>query len=261
MKSILRSGSTATGVLIALLGSLALEAQAQVRWTADRKASLAWWQINPHLNHLWATTCPEEPSWRPGEGRSGGWSISQALRPPKQGYAAVSDTTIIPLYPRPKVRSICAEAVTATITVDDTTTWRGIRGEVSVKADALVGGETRRDEYARDAVLETRKYPEVKLTIDSVVRVRERADTLFGTAIGVLHLHGVSQPVTAGIRAWPDAGGGLRVLGKFHIPAEDLVPVYNISSFALGLGVGVRVWRDLYMGVDMVVRPEGSEAN
>ena len=59
----------------ALCALAAHDAQAQSRWTADKRASLAWWQINPHLNHLWATTCPEEPSWRPGEGRSGGWVI------------------------------------------------------------------------------------------------------------------------------------------------------------------------------------------
>src|SRR5574341_1229773 len=94
----------AAALLCALSASRA--ASQEVRWTPDPKSSLAWWQVNPHLNHLWATTCPEEPSWRPGEGRSGGWSISQALRPPKEGYAAVSDTSRVPLYPRHKVRQV-----------------------------------------------------------------------------------------------------------------------------------------------------------
>jgi hypothetical protein len=243
-----------------LLGSalVAVDAQAQVRWTADRKSSLAWWQINPHMNHLWATTCPEEPSWRPGEGRSGGWIIDRAFRPPKQGYAAVlTDTAEIPVYPRPRVRAVCAEAVQVRLEAADTVRWQGVTGEVVVRADALVGGENRRDEYARDAVLQTSRYPDIRFKIDSLVGLTRQADTLRATAVGVFTLHGVSQPMTAGVRAWPVAGG-LRVMGRFKVPADDLVPVYGLSNFALGLGVGVRIWRDLYMGVDLLLRPEGA---
>jgi YceI-like protein len=243
-----------------LCGLAAVHAEAQARWTADRRASLAWWQINPHLNHLWATTCPEEPSWRPGEGRSSGWVIDRAFRPPKQGYAGVSDTTIVPLYPRPRVRSVCAEAVEVEVSAADTVRWRGVRGHVVVKADALVGGENRRDAYAREAILQTNRYPDIRFTIDSLVGVSRQADTLRGTAVGVFVLHGVSQPMTASVRAFPEAGG-LRVLGKFRIPTDELVPVYNLSRFALGLGVGVRVWHDLFMGVDLLLRPEGAGAN
>ena len=248
-------GRTLAAALLCALTAVGAETQA--RWTADRKASLAWWQINPHMNHLWATTCPEEPSWRPGEGRSAGWFIDQAFRPAKQGYAAVSDTTIIPLYPRRKVRSVCTEAVTAEILVPDTVKWTGVRGRVVVNPDALVGGETRRDAFAREAVLQTNRYPEIRFTVDSVVGVTRKADTLRGTAVGAFTLRGVTQPMTASIRAWPEVGG-IRVLGKFHVPADQLVPVYGISSFALGLGIGTRIWKDLYMGVDLLLRPEAA---
>lgn len=242
----------------ALLCALtAVDAETQARWTADRQASLAWWQVNPHLSHLWATTCPEEPSWRPGEGHSGGWSIDQVFRPAKHGFAGVSDTTIIPLYPRRKVRSVCTEAVTAEVLVADTAAWRGVRGRVVVKADALVGGEDRRDAYARQAILEANRYPEIRFTLDSLVGVTRQADTLRGTAVGVFTMHGVSQPMTAGIRAWPEAGG-VRVLGKFHVDANQLVSVWGISKFALGLGVATKIWQDLYMGVDLLLRPEAA---
>ena len=242
----------------ALLCALtAVAAQAQARWTADREASLAWWQINPHMSHLWATTCPEEPSWRPGEGRSAGWVIGQTLSPPKQGYAAVSDTTNIPLYPRRKVRSVCTEAVTATVLVADTTTLQGVRGQVVVKANTLVGGDTRRDTFTRQAVLQTDRYPELRFTIDSLVNVSRQADTLKGTAVGVFTLHGVAQPMTAAVRSWPEAGGR-RVLAKFRIPASELTSVWGMSRFALGLGVTTNIWHDIFMGVDLLLRPEAA---
>ena len=56
---------TLAAALVGLLTAVA-GAPAQTAWTVDPKASLAWWQINPHLGHLWATTCPQEPSWKPG---------------------------------------------------------------------------------------------------------------------------------------------------------------------------------------------------
>jgi len=252
-----RSRTAVAAVSLLLIAQAS--AQAQTRWTVEPKASLAWWQINPHMNHLWATTCPEEPSWRPGEGRSGGWVIDRAFRPAKHGYAAVDDTTIIPLYPRPRVRAVCGSAVSGQITVADLERWRGVRGQIIVRADALVGGEDRRDEYARKAILETTRYPEIKFTIDSVIRVTRRGDTIVGTAVGVFTLRGVSKPMTASVRGYPTAGG-LRVLSKFSVKADDLVPEYGMSKFALGLGVGVRIWIDLFMGVDLLVRPEEGPA-
>jgi polyisoprenoid-binding protein YceI len=235
------------------LATLGAGARAQTRWTVDPKASLAWWQVNPHLNHLWATTCPEEPSWRPGEGRSGGWVIGQALRTPKQGYAAVNDTTNVPLYPRYEALDVCTEAVHGEVVVADAARLRGVRGAVTVRSDALITGEERRDAFARDAVLEATRYPVIRFTIDSVVNVTRQADTLHGTAVGVFTLRDVSKPMTARVEAWPEAGG-LRVLAKFRIPAPDLTTEYGLSRFALGLGVTTRIWYDLFMGVDVVLR-------
>jgi hypothetical protein len=247
-------------VLLAGLVAIGVGAQAQTRWTVVPKASLAWWQINPHLNHLWATTCPEEPTWRPGEGRSGGWIFDKALKPPKHGYAIVNDTTIVPLYPRPAANSVCTEAVQGQIVVTDTAAWRGVRGEVAVRAEALITGEDRRDALTRQAILETTRYPEIRFRIDSLVGVTRDADTLRATAVGVLTLRHVSKPMTAPVRAWREPAG-LRVVGRLRVPAGDLVPEYGLSRFALGLGVGTKIWFDLFMGVDVVLRPEQGGAN
>lgn len=64
----------------------------------------------------------------------------------------------------------------------------------------------------------------------------------------------------AAVRAWPESGG-LRVLGKFRIPAQAITHEYGISSIALGLGVGVRIWQDLFMGVDLLLRMEKAGAS
>lgn len=258
----LRSRPLATLVPRALaLASLGLlifhaGARAQTRWTVDPRGSLAWWQVNPHLNHLWATTCPQDPTWRPGEGRSGGWLISEDLKPPKEGYAASTiDSSRIPLYPRPRARQLCSEAVKGHVVLPDTLNWEGVRGEIVVLAQDLVSGDKRRDAYARLKVLETHNHPEIRFAIDSVVNVSRSGDTLRGTAVGRFMLHGAEQPLTAGVQTWPVAGGH-RVLGRFHVPAKDLVPVYGLSSFALGLGVGVHIWKELWVGVDLLMRGE-----
>jgi hypothetical protein len=246
-----------TSVLLATL--VTLGAEAQVRFTIDPKTSLAWWQVNPHLNHLWATTCPEEPSWRPGEGRSAGWIIEGGLRT-KQGYAVVSDTTVVPLYPRKRVRSVCTDAVAGEFFADDTLSWHGLRGQVAVKAAALITGEERRDEFARTSVLEAKHHPEIRFTIDSAVDVRWDADTLRGTVWGVFLFHGVERAMTTPIRGWREAGG-LRVLARLNVSAQSLVEEFKLSRFALGLGVNSMIWYEIFMGVDVVLRALPSDGS
>jgi hypothetical protein len=178
----------------------------------------------------------------------------------KTGYQNVADTVNVPLDPRPKVRSVCNEAVEGVVLVADTVTWRAVRGSVAVKGAELVTGESRRDSYARNAILNTDRYPQVRFTVDSLVGMTRQGDTLRGTAVGMLNLHGVTKPMTADVRAWPEAGG-MRVLAKIRVKAHDLVPEYGMSKFALGLGVGTRIWQDLFMGVDMVLRPEAASGS
>ncbi len=220
----------------------------QTKWTVDPASSLVWWQMVPHMDHLWATTCPREPSWRAGDGRSSQWFMKNLLR-----AQTAADTSNIPLYPRYAARDICVDAVRGEITAQDTLTWTGVRGSVVVKADRLLTGQTQRDQYTRESLLETNRYPEIGFTIDSLVGVVEQADTVNGSVVGVLTLRGVTRPMVVAVRMWPEAGG-LRVVGKFRVTAPELVEQFGISSHALGLGVGVRIWHYLYMGVDLVMR-------
>jgi len=223
----------------------------------DPKTSISWWQVNPHLNHLWATTCPEEPSWLPGEGRSAGtgWSVdaTDIKLPPGNSDA---DTIHIPLFPRYKVRPVCTEAVHGEIIAPDTSTWVGAHGKIAVDAAALISGEKLRDGFARGTVLEADKYPQITFTIDSLLNIRHGGrDTVHANAVGSLFLHGTNQPLTVAIQEWHDAGG-IRVRGRWYMTGNDLWSHYGISKMALGLGVGMGIWKQLWMGVDLVLRPQ-----
>jgi hypothetical protein len=181
-----------------------------------------------------------------------GWSPN-GFTAPQRSYDI--DTTVVPLYPRYWVLPVCTEAIEGHVVVDDTGTWHGVRGKVAVRAAALITGDNPRDEYTREAILETRKYPDISFTIDSLVDMSKRGDTLVGTAHGVFYLRDVVKPMTAVVRVWPH-GDGLRVLGRLRVPAASLVPEFGLSRYALGLGVGMMIWHYLFMGVDLVLTPE-----
>jgi YceI-like domain len=238
----------------ALVGVLPRSADAQA-WTVDRKSSLAWYQVSPHFNQLWATTCPNEFSWRPGEGRSPGWTINPKLIAPKTGLSNVQDTIHVPFYPRPTALPVCREAVDGRVVLPDTATWRGVHGVVTVTADSLVTGENMRDVYARN-LLGTAHFPLLQFTIDSLRDVTRPADTLFATAVGLLSVKGTDKPMTAVVRSWSEAGG-IRVLARLRVPARVLWEDFGISKYAL-MGAGTGIWKDFFMGVDLLLRPEGT---
>jgi len=244
--------------LLCLLTVLASNAQAQVRLVVDSKGSLAWWQIDPTMAHLWATTCPQEPSWRPGEGRSGGWTTEEAMNAKTlaHGFNQTSDTINIPLYPRRRIRYICTEAVQGQITLPDTVKWRGAHGQVSIRVKDIVTGEPLRDKYQNHEVLSSNTYPDIKYTLDSIVNTRRRGDTLFATGVGTWTMRGVTKPMEATLRWHPDAGGVTRVHAKLRVPIKALMDDYGIYKRSLGLGAMMNIWKTLLMGVDLVLRPE-----
>lgn len=240
----------------ALLPALLLAASAPAAtgqtWTVDPKASLAWWQLSPHLGHLWATTCPQDPSWQPGESRGAGFQIADSERV-EIPIIQVEDPRV-PIFPRKQVQSNCSEAVTGTVAVGDAAQWTGVRGVVTIKMDQFVNGMPMRDAFARKAVYASERFPEVRYYIDSLVNIRRAGDTLHATAMGAMVLRGVRTQMTVPVEAWREAGG-LRVQGKFSIPAPDLVSVYGVSKYALGLSLGTHIWKTLHLGFDVVLRP------
>jgi hypothetical protein len=244
---------------VALLGllTLAATAPAQVRWVIDPKASLAWWQIDPNMAHLWGTSCPQEPSWRPGEGRSGGWTTEEAMNAKTlaHGFNQNSDTVHVPLYPRRRVRFVCSEAIQGQFVLPDTINWRGAHGQLTIDAKTLVTGEAMRDHYEQNAILGVSVYPDMKFALDSVVELRRGRDTLYGVAVGTWELRSVKKPLRANFKAFPEAGG-IRLTAKFGIPVKELVDVYGVWKRNLGLGVMMGIWKTLFMGVDIFMHPD-----
>lgn len=227
----------------------------EARWVIDPKASLAWWQVLPHLEHLFATTCPQDPSWIPGWGRSGGsgWHLDvTVLKVPP-----VWDTVHIPIFKRRGIRPICTPAIQGELLAADTLSWRGVRGRVVVQAKEMVTGQRMRDAFARDVVLDVDQYPEIQFTFDSLVDFHRTGDTLTGLALGTLQVHGVGRRIDAPIKAWHEEGA-TRVTTRFHVPAPELTDVFKMSKFALGLGVRMGVWKEIWMGADLVLRPAAS---
>jgi len=230
-------------------------------FTIDSALSLAWWQVNPHLLHLWATTCPEDPAWLPGVARKVGsrWTFDGSnVKLPNQ--FTTDDTIHIPLFPRHEIWTACKPAVRGELVAPDTVTWMGAHGKVTVDAAALYSGEQDRDAYARNVLLEVHRYPHIVMIIDSVVDVAHGGrDTVKAVAVGKLQLHGVETPLSVAVSAWPDTGG-LRVRGRWHIPVTELWNTYGIGSkWAIGL-IGLGRWKDLWLGADLVMRPESAAA-
>lgn len=243
---------------VALIGVLPTVAFAQAHWTVDTKNSLVWWQMSPHLNHLWATTCPEDRSWRPGENRSPGWHISPRLRLPETGFANVDDTVNVPLYPRDDAEAVCAEAVQGEVLLPDTVTWRGAHAEVSALTDALISGEAMRD-ILMHQVLESSRFPRIRFTLDSIVSLTKEADALVGSAAGKLFVRDVQEDITVSLKVFPDAGG-MRVLARWRVPSDSLVKRLcpKIKTYSLGVNTGL--WHDFFMGADIVflIEPTGA---
>jgi len=243
----------AVGLLAAWSGA---RAGHETTYKVDPLSSIAWWQVVPHLNRLWSTTCPEERSWLPPAGHDAGGEDASEIGKPT--WKSTDTTQVpIPLLPRYRVRAVCnRKAVHGELVAPDTATWKGAHGDVSVDETAFTQGETWDDDYRNTAIMNAQKFPEISYKIDSIVDVTTSGDTLRALTVGTFTMHGVSQPLSVHVYATHEAGG-LRVRGRWFIPSTDLVDVYHMSSMALGFGVGNRIWKLFSMGIDVVMRPEG----
>jgi polyisoprenoid-binding protein YceI len=255
-----RSPAPLRRAFIAAIGSLIpAVAAAQVHYKVDPKTSLVWWQMSPHLNHLWGTTCPEDRSWRPGENRSPGWRINPRLKLPETGFASMDDTVNVPLFPRDEVEPVCAEQVAGEVDLPDTVTYQGAHGSVRVKAEGIISGQAMRDMLMHQ-VLETQSFPEITFTLDSVVGLKKEPDAMVASALGTLTLRGVQEPIVAALRIFPDAGG-IRVLAKWRMTADTLSHKFIPKVRIFGLGSTTNIWHDFFMGADLIFVREEPGAN
>jgi hypothetical protein len=252
LRSRFRRASVAGALLLvscAALGSaLAAQSARGGRWSIKARESLAWWQVEPNYGHLWATTCPGDPSWSAGESRSSGYAYRD------EGIAVSAKLgTRIPLFPRGKVTPVCNDAIHGDITIADSVNWRGISGTITIDAEKLTTGADFRDAYAQKAVLKSHAYPSITFAIDSLTEVHVEGDTIRATGVGVLTLIGKAHAKSGRVVAWrvPE---GLRVRAQLQVPAKDMITVFGMSKFALNMGVVLGRWDTLYMGIDLILK-------
>jgi hypothetical protein len=236
-----------TGVVAALAGQSGNSGNSG-KWSIKPRESLAWWQVEPNYGHLWATTCPGDPSWSAGESRSSGYNY-------RDESIAVSAqlSSRIPLFPRGKVTPVCGDAIHGDITIADTVNWRGVSGTIIINAHDLTTGADFRDAYAQKAVLKTNAYPTIEFNIDSLTDLHTEGDTIRATALGSLVLVGKVHAKSARLVAWR-VPGGMRVRGQIQVPAKDMTGVLGLSKFALNMGVVLGRWDTLYMGIDIILK-------
>jgi hypothetical protein len=253
------AGSAGVGAALALVAAGTTSAQSVPRgasnWVVEPTMSSAWWQMNPHFGHLWATTCPADPNWSAGEGNSGGYApqLEKGEKRTKVPQTAVMDYRL-PLYPRKAALPNCRKAVVGQIQVGDIETLRSAKGFVSVAADSLEIGSNMRNAFAKK-LMTTGRYPRIEFKLDSVVNVRTAGDTIKGNALGVVTIHGVDKPIAVLFDAFPHTNGNVRVIGRWQMSPRQLTQDFGMSKWVLGAGIGMDLWKELHMGFDMILKP------
>jgi hypothetical protein len=250
----LRKSVASTIAVLLLIAAPGGQASAQQHWVVDPTTSLAWWQMNPNYGHLWATTCPSDPNWHAGEGHTNGFDNGKGEL--KKVSRAANMDYRIPLYPRLDVHPVCRKALAGQFTVEDTKTLKNVHGSIFVNADSMETGSAMRNAFSHNL---TAGKPQVVFTLDSIISVQP-GDTIHGTAVGSLEMHGTKQPLMVLISAYPDAGG-MRVIGKWQFHPRELTEKYGFSKVKLGAGVGMGLWKELHFGFDILLKqPPGQGA-
>lgn len=226
-------------------------------YTIDVARSLVWWQLDPHYGHLWATTCPKDPSWQPGEGHSAGYYINYKSRP-KIRTTKESETRV-PLFPRDTVRANCRRAVSGSFATADVRRFQSMKGRVTVVPDSITNGSDSRDKFADKYVYGAAKYPTITFTMDSVTAVHISGDTVNAVAVGTFVLRDVEKPTRVQVQGIRE-GSTMRVRGMFAMPARELRDGYGVSPIALGVGVGLKLWDTLFMGFDLILNEQKASA-
>jgi hypothetical protein len=214
-----------------------------------------WWQLDPHFGHLWATTCPNDPSWQPGEGHSGRFGVNFKKRP-KVKLTNVSAGTF-PLFPRDTVYANCRVAVRGAFGTANKANFSDMKGSVLVVMDSITNGSDSRDLFAKKYIYSTAKFPTVKFTVDSLTALRITGDTVNAVAVGTFELRGVAKHTRVQVQGVNEPSG-LRVRGLFAMPAKELQERYSISRAVLSMGVGAKLWDTLFMGFDLILTPQAT---
>ena len=220
------------------------------RFAIDNTSSLAWWQMNPNYGHLWASTCPGDPSWSAGEGHTNEFGLGTITK--KTRVSAYMDYRI-PLYPRLAVNPVCRRAISGSVTLNSAGNLSSAHGTIEILTDSLETGSALRNKFQKHSVFQT--YRSVTFTLDSIGDFDQVGDTIKGIAKGSWVLHGVTKPLYFPVVMYKDATGAIRVVGKTATFPRILLEEYKMSKVALGAGVGMNLWKELHFGFDLIFKP------
>ncbi|HUP90344.1 MAG TPA: YceI family protein [Longimicrobiales bacterium] len=235
--------------LVAAFAPLRTAKAQQTNYVIDQKRSLVWWQLDPHFGHLWATTCPYDPSWMPGEGHSAGYNTHVRNKP--RIRMTNESAGIFPLFPRDSVRAVCRSAVSGSFSTSGAR-YAGLKGMVQVTMDSITNGADHRDLFAKKYIYSSAKYPSMSFTVDSLSNVNFVGDTVNAIAVGTFVFRGVEKATRVQLQGVRDPSG-LRVRGLWAMPASELTHRFMISKTVLSMGVGAKLWDTVFMGFDFVL--------
>ncbi|HUP90345.1 MAG TPA: YceI family protein [Longimicrobiales bacterium] len=236
--------------LVAAFAPLHTARAQQTTYVVDHYRSLVWWQLDPHFGHLWATSCPNDPSWMPGEGHSQGYNTHVKNKPKIRTTKEAAG--VYPLFPRDTVRANCKGTVSGTFTTSDAKRFSQLKGMVQVSMDSVINGSDARDLFAHKYIYSAAKYPTTTFTVDSLTNINFVGDTVNAVAVGTWVFRGVESPTRVQVQGVRDPSG-LRVRGLWAFPAKDLTQKYGISRTALTMGVGAKLWDTVFMGLDFIL--------
>jgi hypothetical protein len=207
----------------------------QRTWKVDPGRSRAWYLIQPHYGHLFASTCRYDYD---------------------QGSVNLKGSSPNGLHSGPG--RLCANAILGEITAENPTTWLKARAAIVVILDSLVGPSPSRDHHLKTQILHTEKQPVAKFVFDSLVKMVP-GDTVKAVVAGTVELNGVPKPVLAPATIWFQADGSLRV--NAEVGLHPRAPVNDYQFKRQWIGLGWFMWNTLTFGVDLLLRESAASTN
>jgi YceI-like domain len=218
----------------------------QRTWKVDTSRSRAWYLIQPHYGHLYASTCRYDYELGSQNLKGSSPNGLHSGPDPRKGLSPAG------------TGQSCANAIVGEISAENPNTWTKARASIVVSLDSLVGPSASRDHHLKTQILHTEKQPVAKFVFDSLVKMVP-GDTVTAVVAGTMELNGVPKSVLAPAKIWFEPDGSLRVNAEVGLHPRALVNDYKFERRWIGLGWFM--WTTLTFGVDLLLRESTASTN